>query len=84
MKAINLKGITNPMSESEMKNVKGGNPLPLEIANPDLLADDGGGQFRCCCGMGTTGNCFDVTANSIDDAIWALTYLCPGGGGCFA
>ena len=42
MRTINLKGITTSLSENEMKYVKGGNPLSLEIANPDLLADDGG------------------------------------------
>ena len=40
MKTINLRGITNSLSENEMKHVKGGS-VPFEVATPDLLADDG-------------------------------------------
>lgn len=67
MKKINLKGISEILSEKELKNVMGGS-----------------GGYRCCCGMGANVSCFDVNAESYNDALWALSYICSGGGGCFA
>ena len=47
----------------------------------------GKGTYRCCCGMGGNVPCFDVYADSLDNALWSLTYACENGyygmGGCF-
>lgn len=57
--------------------------------NVEVLGKDemkfilGGSTYRCCCGQGSNVNCFDVNATSEDNAIWALSYICNYGGGCF-
>lgn len=62
MKTIGVKGIINPMSDNEMKLVKGGagmnnnGTLPLELftgheADP---ADDGGGGYAGLCAFSVT------------------------------
>ncbi len=53
------------------------------IKNEELVNLRGGGEYRCCCGMGSNADCFDVTADSMEDAMYALTYTCDFGGGCF-
>ena len=61
MKTISLNRVENALSDSEMKLVKGGDPVVFEVDAP-LLADDGGIGFitgkRCrdteCNGNGCT------------------------------
>lgn len=53
------------------------------IKNEELINLRGGSSFRCCCGMGSEVDCFDVEADSCADANWAITYICSFGGGCF-
>lgn len=46
----------------------------------------GKGQYRCCCGMGSSGPCFNIYASSSNDAVLAISYVCEkygGMGGCF-
>ena len=52
------------------------------IKNDELNVLKGGYTWTCFC----TGydNYFPVTADTIDDALLALSNVCPGSGGCFA
>jgi len=73
MKKINLKGISEILSEKELKNILGGS---------------GGGMYRCCCGMGSDISCYDVNAISLDAAMDWIDIYCPilwdtSLGGCF-
>lgn len=71
MKKINLKGISEILSEKELKNVIGG----IEAAK----------RYTCCCGMGATNNCSQIAASSAAAAVVAFMDLgnCSFGGGCF-
>jgi hypothetical protein len=53
MKTINLKGISGPLSERELKNVKGGLVHLTVVPNDPPMADDGGN------GTGT-GECYNL------------------------
>jgi len=52
MRKINLRGITESLSEREMKMVKGGEPLNFQIDPGPMPAIDGGlcGQLGGTCG----------------------------------
>ena len=44
----------------------------------------GSSSYRCCCGMGSNIDCFDVTADSCRDAAWAISFVCGDNtSGCF-
>lgn len=44
----------------------------------------GGTIYRCCCGMGSTSKCYNVSASNSDWAALFLTNVCSYGmGGCF-
>jgi hypothetical protein len=47
----------------------------------ELTSIKGGTTYRCAC-LGY-GNIFDVNADSLEDALIALSYVCPAGGSCF-
>ena len=49
MRTINLKGITNSLSESEMKNVVGGFEVQMQAARE--LEDSGDGATPVCSGL---------------------------------
>ena len=64
MKRINLNGITNSMSDSEMKQVKGGDPyepMASDLTNGDDAIQakpcDGKKQYDACQYKGQTGVC---------------------------
>jgi natural product precursor len=70
MKKINLKSISEVLSDKEMKNVLGGS--------------GGSGIYRCCCGMGSDVDCFYPPVTSSVEANNYVFDHCPGGiGGCF-
>ncbi len=52
------------------------------IKNNELTTLKGGGTWTCFCSG--YGSFFPVTADTIDEALLALSYICPGSGGCFA
>jgi len=52
---------------------------PQEMKN----VKGGSGFIRCCCGMGLNINCFNVNTDCCDEAIWAVSWVCSDGGGCF-
>ena len=69
-KKISLETLKNVLLPKEMQNIMGGS------------GDSGG--YRCCCGMGSDSDCFDVNASSCITAVDAISFICPYGmGGCF-
>lgn len=56
------------------------------LNNEEMAKIFGRGTYRCCCGMGSDVACFNVTASSVDDALYYLPDICSsygGMGGCF-
>jgi hypothetical protein len=51
------------------------------MKNEELTSLKGGNTYRSAC-LGY-GNIFDVTADSLTEALIALSYVCPAGGSCF-
>jgi hypothetical protein len=49
MKTINLRGITNPLSEEELKKVKGGMDQPKVMPDNQEVDGDGGGTGEKPC-----------------------------------
>ncbi|MDH6359002.1 TIGR04149 family rSAM-modified RiPP [Parabacteroides sp. PF5-9] len=63
-----------------MKKLNKLNLKNVEVLKKDEMKNLVGGSHRCCCGMGSNSNCFDVYGDPYD----ALSRICPGGmGGCF-
>ncbi|MDR0542742.1 MAG: hypothetical protein LBH19_11120 [Dysgonamonadaceae bacterium] len=58
MKTINLRGITNPLSEEELKKVKGGMDQPKVM--PDNQEVDGGGGGSSCDTLPACGSTSEV------------------------
>ena len=74
MKMINFSGITESLSASEMKLVKGGNPPKSLEVNEDVPEGGSGGSHYCFrCMNGKTGKCTG------GDCIGELNIQCPGG-----
>lgn len=58
------------------------------LSNEEMAKIFGKGTYRCCCGMGSSVPCFNVTASSEREALYYLPDLCKNGGyggmgGCF-
>lgn len=51
------------------------------IKSEELINLKGGNWYRCACGGYS--NIFNVEADSIDQALVILSYVCPGSGSCF-
>ena len=65
LKKINLKGISETLSEKELKNVLGGG---------------GDGEITCFkCGNGSASGYYNNTQTSMSSALEALADYCPGG-----
>jgi bacteriocin-like protein len=88
MKKVNLKGVSETLSEKELKNVMGGvttqllgdSPLAIDL---ETKIASGWNEYRCCCGMGaSTYDCTTVRTNGGIPWEWAAV-RCASGGGCF-
>ncbi|MDR0542744.1 MAG: hypothetical protein LBH19_11130 [Dysgonamonadaceae bacterium] len=81
MKTINLRGITNPLSEEELKKVKGGMDQPKVM--PDHQEVDGGGggtvspKIEACKGLKENDRCAYEDENKVFRRGRCLTLLGP-------
>jgi natural product precursor len=58
--------------------------VSISLTNKEMKQITGGNRYRCCCGMGSNVNCFDVYADGSDTAVSVLPHVCGNsGGGCF-
>jgi natural product precursor len=84
LKKISLRGVSELLTEREMKSVVGG--ANANNTSETTLADFGiiMSSYRCCCGMGNNSACQSFLAPNLDAAMNVIMAVCGDRpSGCF-